>query len=278
VIPVSLKTTASTLSVLFLLWNLNGCAQVATQSRPAPEERPAEYASPPPSVREAPEEVEAPLPAGPEPQAEIEAPVPAALETPSGIDLPAPAVPESKAAIEVPGPVRPEAPEEVEALPVKPETWFYVHVVRWEGETLSRIAEWYTGSWKNWEAIARANSRIDPDRILLGNRIQIPASLLKRREPMPREFTPFGGVEKKTARSSPARVRPEEPHTRPVLEAPRSGEEQKALSEKIELFGPDAGSDKPRALPEPVELFGPGEIAGSPETIPEKTELFGPVE
>lgn len=264
-IPVSLKTSAISLAVLFVLWNLNGCARVVTQSRPAPEERPAESPPVPASVPEAPEEVGAPPPTG--------------SETRTTIDLPPPAVPESKPSIEVPEPARSEAPEEVvRALPVKPENRYYVHVVRWEGETLSGIAEWYTGSWKNWEAIARANSSIDPERIRLGNRIQIPASLLKTREPMPREFRPVAGRETQTARPFPARLRTKEPDTTPVVETERRDKDRGALPGKIELFGPDPGSEKSQAMPAPVELFGPGEIAGNQATIPEKTELFGPVE
>ncbi len=243
-IPSLRKTTARTLSVLFLLWNLNGCAHTATQSRPAPDAKPGESASVPPTVREA------PFPACPETQAESQG---------SG---PAPA----------------KAQEEVPALPMKPEPPFFVHVVRWEGETLSGIAEWYTGSWRNWKAIARANSRIDPDRMRLGNRIQIPESLLKTHQPMPREFMPVRDRQEKTSRSSPARVRREAPETGPVTKAPRTDQEHKALSGRIEGAQADKGFENPRATPEPVHLFGPGEIAGNPETIPEKTELFGPVE
>ena len=291
-IPLSLKTTAGTLSVLFLLWNLNGCAQTATQSRPTPEEGPGKAASAPPSVHEAPEEVEAPFPTGPESQAEIGLPAPAVHEIQAEIELPlrpvpepltethapVPPAPEDRTATEAVGPARAEAPEPVQALPSKPEPPSFVHVVRWEGETLSGIAEWYTGSWKKWKAIARANSRIDPERIQLGNRIQIPESLLKTHEPMPRALIPVGERQEKTARSSPARVRRERPERGPVTEAPPSGEEHRALSGTIERVQAGPGSDKPRAVPEPVDLFGPGEITESPETIREKTELFGPVE
>ncbi len=64
----------------------------------------------------------------------------------------------------------------------------FAHKVRWEGETLSLIAEWYTGSQKNWKALAKANSWLDPDNILPGHKVFIPRSLLKTRKPMPRNF------------------------------------------------------------------------------------------
>ncbi len=66
----------------------------------------------------------------------------------------------------------------------------YVHVVRWKEETLSFIAQWYTASWKNWEALAKANPELDPDRIMIGDRDPDSGSLLKTRKPMPSEFLP----------------------------------------------------------------------------------------
>ena len=83
--------------------------------------------------------------------------------------------------------VRPTPPRET---PMKPAPRFYVHVVRWQNETLSFIAEWYTASWQNWEALAKANPEVDPKRIEIGGRIRIPEALLKTRKPMPSDFLP----------------------------------------------------------------------------------------
>jgi hypothetical protein len=64
----------------------------------------------------------------------------------------------------------------------------YLHVVRWQGETFSLIAQWYTGSWKNWRVLANLNGAIKPDRLAIGDRVLIPEGLLKNRKPLPRDL------------------------------------------------------------------------------------------
>lgn len=81
----------------------------------------------------------------------------------------------------------------VEATPAAPgespqELTYYIHTVKWHGESLSIIAKWYTGNLKNWEALAQANPNLTPSRLFIGNRIRIPEKLLKTREPMPQQF------------------------------------------------------------------------------------------
>ena len=63
----------------------------------------------------------------------------------------------------------------------------YRHTVRWPGESMSLIAKWYTGSSRNWRKLAKANPRINPNRIKKGNVIVIPTKLLKTREPLPQK-------------------------------------------------------------------------------------------
>ena len=63
----------------------------------------------------------------------------------------------------------------------------YRHTVRWPGESLSLIARWFTGASKNWRKLAKANPRINPNRIKKGNVIVIPTKLLKTREPLPQK-------------------------------------------------------------------------------------------
>lgn len=65
---------------------------------------------------------------------------------------------------------------------------FYVHKVRWEGETLSLIAKWYTGSQANWKVLAKDNPWLEPNEISTGHRIFIPRNLLKTKKPMPHDF------------------------------------------------------------------------------------------
>jgi hypothetical protein len=64
----------------------------------------------------------------------------------------------------------------------------YLHVVRWQGETFSLIAQWYTGSWKNWRVLANLNGATKPDRLAIGDRVLIPEGLLKNRKPLPRDL------------------------------------------------------------------------------------------
>lgn len=64
---------------------------------------------------------------------------------------------------------------------------YFVHQVRWRGETLSLIAKWYTGHYGNWKALAQANPGLNPDRIVLGNRIHIPPEMLITQKTLPRK-------------------------------------------------------------------------------------------
>ena len=63
----------------------------------------------------------------------------------------------------------------------------YRHTVRWPGESMSLIARWYTGASRNWRKLAKANPRINPNRIKKGNVILIPTKLLKTRERLPQK-------------------------------------------------------------------------------------------
>jgi hypothetical protein len=79
-------------------------------------------------------------------------------------------------------------PEQASLAEAKPTTSVFVHTVRWPRETLSIIAKWYTGELENWKALVKANPKLKPNRIYIGNKILIPGDLLKTRKPMPRKF------------------------------------------------------------------------------------------
>ena len=64
----------------------------------------------------------------------------------------------------------------------------FFHQVRWEGETLSLIAKWYTGDSKNWKALADVNPWVEPNTMFTGLKVKIPRQLLKNQKAMPREF------------------------------------------------------------------------------------------
>ena len=118
-------------------------------------------------------------------------PEPAPSSSPSGPSEPAPAPAKPS-----PTPAKPVPPPK-EAAPLPPdkpapEETYYTHTVKWSGETVSIIAAWYTGDIENWkilgEVMLRQNPNADIKRIFVGNKILIPESLMKTREPMPKDF------------------------------------------------------------------------------------------
>ena len=64
---------------------------------------------------------------------------------------------------------------------------YFEHRVKWSGETLSLIAKWYTGSYGNWKAIAQVNPGLNPNRIAVGDIINIPPEMMKTQKALPRK-------------------------------------------------------------------------------------------
>jgi LysM repeat protein len=85
---------------------------------------------------------------------------------------------------------------------------YHYHKVRYSGESLSVIAEWYTGDVENWPYLAKANSKIDPDHIIIGTTVLIPKNLLHTKRPMPKEFVEAVGKRHKTERVQVAKAPP----------------------------------------------------------------------
>ncbi len=132
---------------------------------------------------------------------------------------------------------------------------FYVHKVRWSGETLSIIAQWYTGSHKNWKTVAKANNDLNPNIILVGDDIVIPSGLLTTKEPMPRKYLYTLSRKKKSHSSS---------RVKPAIE-----------SNEIKQFGAQ-NANQPTVEPEDIELFGPQDADQPTVTVGlEEIELFG---
>jgi len=120
---------------------------------------------------------------------EIPAPPPAGTPSPSPPNESAPALIKTPSAPPQPTPGRQEtAPDPSIQVSLEPGEAFYRHTVKWKGETLSIIAAWYTGDWKNWMALAQGNPRMNPHVIRGGDEILIPDHLLKTRDPLPKEF------------------------------------------------------------------------------------------
>ena len=65
----------------------------------------------------------------------------------------------------------------------------YLHTVRSPGESLSIIANWYTGNYRDWECLAKINPHLpDPNFIRLHDVIHIPTHIMQTRQPMPPEY------------------------------------------------------------------------------------------
>jgi hypothetical protein len=110
---------------------------------------------------------------------------------------PEPAIPEPTAQEALPPPVvAPSRPSpEVVA--------YFVHTVRFKGESVSIIARWYTGDSKNWKILAEHNPDINPNRMFMGSKIRIPEYMMKTKAPMPKEFV--DGFHAKPSKKEPAR-------------------------------------------------------------------------
>jgi len=64
----------------------------------------------------------------------------------------------------------------------------FPHKIKYSGETLAAIAEWYTGTTKNWQVLAAANPDLKPNKLTIGKTVLIPEDLLTRVEPLPKKF------------------------------------------------------------------------------------------
>jgi nucleoid-associated protein YgaU len=123
----------------------------------------------------------------PAPQAEVS---PVQQETPATMPKPTPPPPPKNRPVP-PNPARTVQEPSPPPPPVKeahPQPVVFLHTVKYSGETLSIIALWYTGNHGNWKEIAQANPDMKPNRIFPGDEIIIPESLLKNRDPLPKEF------------------------------------------------------------------------------------------
>jgi hypothetical protein len=298
VIRISYRTMVGALLALSLLWIVSGCSQASMRSAPPTHDHPVEVQSPAPATPESPyvhvvrwhgetlssiaawytasyQNWQALARANPEIDTnrieigdEIRIPEPL-LKTrkPMPADsLPAPAGKET---------VRSTPTREA---PAKPAPRFYVHLVRWQNETLSFIAEWYTASWQNWEALAKANPEVDPKRIEIGDKIRIPETLLRTRKPMPSDFLPKEVSKKAVQPAAPRQTTIEKPDR---VRAPEVGDTRdipSAPPKEAVLFAPEEAKPQPILVSEEMELFEPEEIARKPVEIPEEAGLFGPVE
>jgi hypothetical protein len=193
------RKSARVIWILLFFWFLSGCAYRQPPPKPAPEE-------PPPPVK-----------------IEIKTPVRPVLETPAQTKPEPNAVEPEKPALKIPAPPPSTA-------------GFFLHKVRWSEETLSHIAQWYTGTAKNWKAIAKANPELDPKKIGTGDTILIPEGLLISRKPMPLSF--LHPSNHKKAKPSPSSKKTAIPSDSPKLFGPIDIELPPMKPDSAKLFGP----------------------------------------
>lgn len=136
------------------------------------------------------------------------------------------------------------------------ESRFFLHKVRWPEETYSHISKWYTGTVKNWKAIAKANPELDPKKIDIDDTISIPEDLLTSQKPMPHSFV-RASVHKN-------------------ITPPSLSKKASTPSETPKLFGP-IESGRSSIEPDATKLFGPVETRQS-SIEPDAAKLFGPIE
>ncbi len=72
--------------------------------------------------------------------------------------------------------------------PAPPQVRYFNHEVRYSGETLGIIAEWYTNDPGLEKALLQSNPGVGSGKIRQGTRIFIPEFLMVTRDPMPKEF------------------------------------------------------------------------------------------
>ena len=65
---------------------------------------------------------------------------------------------------------------------------YYIHIVKWEGETLSVIARWYIGHYEDWKLLAIHNPELNPDNIHVGDKVWIPKDDMKTLKQLPAVF------------------------------------------------------------------------------------------
>ncbi|MEN6320444.1 MAG: LysM domain-containing protein [Syntrophaceae bacterium] len=90
---------------------------------------------------------------------------------------------------------------------------YYVHTVKWQGESLSIIAGWYTGDVQNWKILAEANPSMDPTVVVVGQKINIPEHIMTKRSPMTKAHVDsyYHKHRKTKTRSSPSGTKEEAP-------------------------------------------------------------------
>ena len=78
---------------------------------------------------------------------------------------------------------------------------YRIHEIRYPGETLGEIAEWYTGSAANWRRILNDNGFIKTKSLGFGDKIRINENLMIKTTRMPKSFVKRKPVETESPRA-----------------------------------------------------------------------------
>jgi LysM repeat protein len=118
-----------------------------------------------------------------------------------------------------------EGPSATQGTEEPKQTAFYVHTVKWPGESLSIISKWYTGNIDQWSTIAKSNPALNPNLIRVGVKIRIPKKIMTNEKPMPKEFVAsfYHEVTKGSDKAKPA-TPPKD--SEPMLIGPKSYSDQ----------------------------------------------------
>ena len=73
-------------------------------------------------------------------------------------------------------------------IEIKPKTEQLIHEIKFQGETLGIIAQWYTGNDDNWKEIMKVNPDLVPEKLMIGQKILIPDNIVTNRTPLSKEF------------------------------------------------------------------------------------------
>jgi hypothetical protein len=145
----------------------------------------------------------------------------------------------------------PEPPRRVEPVRVAPAPTpkpdYFVHKIDFRGQTLGRIARWYTGDFENWKKLVKP---VNPDLTVccaplrVGREVSIPRALVVRTDPMPRPVT---------RRAPPLEKRDEPAATSPTSEPSAPADEATEAPTKAPTPAPAEAAEEDDSL----EIIGP---------------------
>ncbi len=100
---------------------------------------------------------------------------------------------------------------------------YFIHIVKWDGESLSLISKWYIGNYEDWKLLSGHNPELNPSNIHVGDRVWIPKDKMKTSKQMPKTF--INKYKKKTSK--------------PIIKKPKETEKK-----PLELYGPKEHEEK----------------------------------